>query len=105
MRSKLAVLVRLNLYNFLLRIDQCLPERRPHSLLIDKLHSKCEQGASLVIHCRAGIGRAGLLAAAILTQEGCSPAQAVSLVSHCRGCAVPDTSEQEAWIYKLAESF
>lgn len=59
-------------------------------------------GAHLVVHCRGGIGRSGLLAAAILVLAGCDPGSAFQTISDARGCTVPETEEQRAWVYELA---
>lgn len=64
------------------------------------LHSSIVAGDAVVIHCRAGIGRTGLVAAGILLHTGLSPNQAFDHVSQCRGVSVPDTPEQQAWLSK-----
>jgi len=56
------------------------------------------RGLSTVVHCRAGIGRTGLFAAAMLMQLGVEVDEASALVSECRGGGVPDTDEQREWL-------
>jgi protein-tyrosine phosphatase len=55
-------------------------------------------GKNVVVHCRQGIGRSGLVAACLLVKKGVSPGAAVELVSAARGVSVPETSEQRDWI-------
>jgi hypothetical protein len=63
-----------------------------------KLFHQVEAGINTLIHCRAGIGRSGLLAAAVLLHGGRSVQQAFAQVSHMRGCQVPETSQQGDWL-------
>jgi protein-tyrosine phosphatase len=50
------------------------------------------------IHCRGSIGRSTVTAACILIHLGWTPRDALAAVEEARGCAVPDTLEQELWI-------
>jgi protein-tyrosine phosphatase len=61
-------------------------------------------GKTVGIHCRAGIGRSAMLAAALLIAAGDSPAEAFERVRMARGVAVPDTPEQRSWIESFAQS-
>ena len=65
---------------------------------IADLHQSAYGGDSIVIHCRAGIGRSGLIAAGVLLNEGLSPEAAFSLISKVRRVTVPDTEEQIKWL-------
>ena len=67
-------------------------------LLVENLHSNILRGTNTVIHCRAGIGRTGLLAAAVLVRHGYGATEAFHLVSKARGVQVPDTPEQYEWV-------
>ncbi len=53
---------------------------------------------NVLVHCRQGIGRSGLVAACLLVKKGMSPGAAVESVSATRGLSVPETSEQRDWI-------
>lgn len=55
-------------------------------------------GRSIAIHCRAGIGRASLVAAAVLRMLGVSGEEALARISASRGLAVPDTEAQRQWV-------
>jgi protein-tyrosine phosphatase len=67
-------------------------------LFINQLLERARNGKSVVIHCRAGIGRSSLIAACVLIRMGSSPSQAFQLIEHARGCPVPETPEQHKWV-------
>lgn len=60
------------------------------------------EGASLGVHCRAGIGRAGLTAACILVRAGIPYPLAFPAISRARRVKVPDTEQQELWTQRFA---
>lgn len=60
------------------------------------------QGKSVLIHCRQGIGRSSLLAAAVLTLSGSNQNDAFEKIAHWRRRGVPDTREQRAWFNERA---
>jgi len=55
-------------------------------------------GVNTLVHCHAGIGRSGLMAAGILLHCDLDPKQAFAHVSKMRGIRVPETSQQENWL-------
>jgi protein-tyrosine phosphatase len=57
-----------------------------------------QQGANVAVHCRQGIGRSGMIAAAVLTATGLSPDTALNRVSEARGLPVPETDQQREWV-------
>jgi len=59
-------------------------------------------GAAVGVHCRAGIGRAGLTAACILVRAGIPYPLAFPAISRARRLKVPDTEQQESWVQKFA---
>lgn len=70
--------------------------------LNEHLLSLLENGKSVAIHCRQGVGRSALLAATLLVEAGVSPDEAFRRIEEARGCAVPDTPEQRLWVEQLA---
>jgi len=58
-------------------------------------------GKSVVIHCRAGIGRSALVAASALAIGGIPVEEAFERIESARGCHVPDTKEQREWVEHL----
>ncbi len=63
-----------------------------------QLYQQIEAGSNVVIHCRGGIGRSGLLAAAVLLHAGFEVPQAFAEVARKRGRQVPETVEQGNWL-------
>jgi protein-tyrosine phosphatase len=71
-----------------------------------KVADALSAGRNVVVHCRQGIGRSGLVAACLLVRKGMSPGAAVEAVSAVRGVPIPETTEQRDWIdhYAVAVS-
>ena len=59
---------------------------------------------AIAIHCRAGIGRASIMAAAILVNRGFAPDDALLAIERARRLPIPDTAAQRAWVMDLAAS-
>ncbi|MCB1591805.1 MAG: dual specificity protein phosphatase family protein [Alphaproteobacteria bacterium] len=79
--------------------DRGLPESFfGFKAFVSSLHHQIKGGAHAAVHCRAGIGRSGLTAAAVLLHEGFTPEDAFALISEVRRCPVPDTDEQRRWL-------
>lgn len=57
-----------------------------------------DQGHTVLIHCRMGIGRSALLAASLLRLTGLNSTQAFHCIQQSRGLHVPDTFEQQQWL-------
>lgn len=81
--------------------DLNLPDRGAALDLAGALRSHLGEGASIAIHCRAGVGRSSTLAAAVLVLEGLAPAEAWARISAARGLPVPETEEQREFIRML----
>ncbi|MFK4227845.1 hypothetical protein [Streptomyces sp. NPDC019890] len=71
--------------------------------ILRDLAGQLRAGAHVVTHCRAGIGRASLLAASLLILNGVDPDTAWNSLEHARELSVPDTDEQREWTLKLLE--
>ncbi len=69
-----------------------------------RLHEERQAGRRVAVHCRAGIGRSPLVAAALLVRSGESPTEAWSRVGRARGWPVPDNDEQRDWLYGFADT-
>jgi protein-tyrosine phosphatase len=79
--------------------DMGLPESiDAFAQLSRRLYRQIHAGGHTLIHCRAGVGRSGLLAAAILMHGGRDAHQAFAHVARRRGMPVPETSGQGAWL-------
>ena len=85
-----------------------IPDRQvPYSetevaALLDAVNSALAAGRNVVIHCRQGVGRSGLVAACLLASKGLDSRSAVRKVSTARGVEVPETREQREWIDHFA---
>ena len=81
--------------------DYGLPERDGFVALADAARHDIEQGAKIAVHCRAGIGRSGMLSCTILAPWLGGVEQAIAHVSAARGVDVPDTDEQKDFIKQV----
>ena len=63
-----------------------------------RLAEKIRGGRAVGVHCRASIGRAGLIATGTLVRMGVPPDDAWLRVAAARGGSVPDTEEQRSWL-------
>lgn len=70
--------------------------------VLQRLDLSRHQGRRLAIHCRQGLGRSPLVAAALLVVAGASPDAAWTAVGAERGVPVPETEAQRAWLERFA---
>ncbi|MEX0368759.1 MAG: dual specificity protein phosphatase family protein [Ruegeria sp.] len=82
--------------------DRGLPDKKNFTELVALVRSRLSQNKSVAIHCRAGIGRSGMLVCCALSKFVGSPSAAIQLVSCARGVEVPDTAEQREFIESIA---
>ena len=66
----------------------------------ESLADDVRNGRGVAVHCRAGIGRSGLAAAAVLVSLGHEPREVFAMISKARGVDVPDTEEQIDWFHR-----
>lgn len=66
--------------------------------LVNGLHERLQAGQNVAIHCRAGIGRTGVLAGCILVKDGIAGDDAIQQVSSARGFPIPETEAQHDYI-------
>jgi protein-tyrosine phosphatase len=81
--------------------DRSVPRQDAALPHLQQLARRLAAGGHVVTHCRFGIGRASLLAAAVLVLEGIDPDEAWRRLTRARGRPVPDTEEQRRWITNL----
>lgn len=65
------------------------------------LHAHLTAGERVVVHCNAGLGRAGTVAARLLIERGMAAEEAIAAVRRARPGAI-QTHEQEAWLRAFA---
>jgi len=65
---------------------------------VSDLAARLRNGEHVGVHCRGSIGRATVTAACTLIHLGWKPVAALAAIEQTRGCPVPDTDEQRAWI-------
>jgi protein-tyrosine phosphatase len=61
------------------------------------LHARLAAGEDIVVHCKGGLGRAGMVAARLLTESGVDPEAAISQVRAARGEDAIETEAQAQW--------
>lgn len=71
---------------------------------LSDLHQRVMVGDGLLIHCGAGIGRAGTIAAALLMEFEVPMADALAIIASSRPSAGPQTLEQEQLLAALTNS-
>ena len=85
----------------------CIPDMQvPNdvSAFIDlalNLSQEIQSSEWVHIHCRAGIGRSGVMASTILYFLGYEPREAMEWISCSRKLEIPDTDEQKMFILNL----
>jgi protein-tyrosine phosphatase len=84
-------------------VDRSVPGSLSDAVrLLEDIDVQLNEGRNVVVHCRQGIGRAGLMASALLVDAGLTPAEAVRRVTEARHLPVPETKEQRSWIDAFA---
>jgi len=83
--------------------DRDVPRSRTaFTRLVRDLETALESGKNVVVHCRQGIGRSGLVLAALLVAAGQGPEEAFRRIENVRGTPVPETAEQREWVFQTA---
>jgi protein-tyrosine phosphatase len=68
------------------------------SSTLERVDRALSDGQNVVIHCRQGVGRSGLVAGCLLVSKGNTPDAAIDKLSAARGISIPETTEQRRWI-------
>jgi protein-tyrosine phosphatase len=87
-------------------LDRGVPASSQEALVIIKqLAALLEQGKSVAIHCRQGVGRSAMITACVLAVLGECPDAAFERIARARGCPVPDTPEQRGWVRTFVDIY
>jgi len=81
-------------------LDGSIPDHRfedSWALNGPKMHARLDADERVLIHCRGGLGRTGLVAALFLVERGCEPHVAIRRVRAVRPHAI-ETSAQEQYV-------
>jgi predicted protein tyrosine phosphatase len=79
--------------------DRGVPSSRETvAQLVDQIIDALREGKSVALHCRQGIGRSAIVAAAALISGGKDAETAINTIRQSRGLEVPETREQRQWI-------
>jgi len=65
-----------------------------------KVDAALSAGTNVLVHCRQGVGRTGLVAVCLLKKNGMSLSAAIEDISTTRGVAVPETVGQREWLQR-----
>ena len=71
---------------------------------LEILNDELSRGKNVVIHCRQGVGRSGLVGACLMIAAGMNAQTAIDRLSAGRGVSIPETAEQRRWIDYYAGS-
>ena len=66
-----------------------------------RLLERLRDGESIVLHCKGGLGRTGMVAARILVELGLTPEESIVAVRQARSGTI-ETREQEAYVRAIS---
>ena len=81
--------------------DMCIPDKRIEEIwagISSGLCSTIVSGGNVLVHCRGGLGRSGMIAARILVELGWDPEPAIQRVREVRPGAI-ETTDQESFVF------
>ncbi|MEM7251216.1 MAG: hypothetical protein AAF493_07335 [Pseudomonadota bacterium] len=70
--------------------------------LVTALCAGLREGQHILLHCHGGVGRSGLMAAAVMIASGFDVRRSIQSISTARGCQIPETPAQRAWLEAFA---
>lgn len=82
--------------------DMHAPAVDAFGTLVDRVRARLDTGDGVIVHCGAGIGRAGTLAAALLMSLGADHDGALASVRAARPSAGPQTDVQDRLLAEYA---
>jgi ADP-ribosyl-[dinitrogen reductase] hydrolase len=88
-------------------VDVSVPDQRFKTEWVTqgpKLHKRLDAGDRILIHCRGGIGRTGLVAGVLLAERGVSPKNAIEQVRKARLGTI-ETRQQENYVLSTLSSW
>ena len=87
--------------------DRSIPASRWEAMeIVEQVGNALRDGKNVAIHCRQGIGRSSMMAAALLVTQGdpfrkVTTSAAFERIQRARGVSVPDTDAQSKWVAQL----
>ncbi len=82
--------------------DFSVPDFLDLQVQISRAHNELNEGKNLLVHCKGGIGRTGLICCCLMLSTGVSVPDAISVVTKQRGEQVPETPEQIDMLIRYA---
>lgn len=85
--------------------DMSVPDDHDRfAAFVGTLAGELREGRTVTVHCRAGLGRSGMVAACVLVHVGAAAPQAIAHVRASRPGAV-ETEAQEAYVAEYARRY
>ena len=82
--------------------DRNVPDSMKDTVEIGlQINHSLETGNIVVLHCRQGIGRTGLLVCVVLLQQKYSLDYLLPYLTNIRGCSIPETPLQSDWLLRF----
>ncbi len=86
-------------------VDRQIPESEARFIkMLGTVEAELNAGRNVLLHCRQGVGRTGLVAACLFLAKGFSPEKAIERLTAARGVTIPETAAQQRWIEQHAAS-
>jgi protein-tyrosine phosphatase len=86
-------------------VDRQVPSSEDRlTRVLEQIDKELSSGKNVVVHCRHGIGRTGLVAACLLLTKGFNLEKALNRLTAARSVPLPETTEQRQWIERYAAS-